>query len=161
MEPPSCRTCGTRFRKASWNHGSLLGAKRYYHALVEALNPHWMVPRTTQSIWKVIDKYYMQWMGIWGPQHAVTTTLVGPNLERQSWNHRSLLGAKWYYHALVEQCWMGLWSSHHAATTTLVEADFKRQLKSLITAGWQMIPSCIGWGSKPTLNETPTFTPNI
>ena len=87
--------------RVRWNHGSLLGVKWYHHAVVEALIPHGMIPTSTQNIYKVIDKHYMLWMGIWSPHHAVTTTLAGPDLE-VSWNHRSLLGVKWYHHAVVE-----------------------------------------------------------
>jgi hypothetical protein len=49
---------------------------------------------------------------------------------------------------------MGLWSLHHAVTTTLVGLDLASQLKSWITVGCQMIPACIGSGSKPTLNDS-------
>ena len=38
----------------------------------------------------------MQLMGIWSPHHAVTTTLVGLDLESWQKNHGSLPGAKNY-----------------------------------------------------------------
>jgi len=51
--------------------------------------------------------------------------------------------------------WMGIWSPHHAVTTTLVGPDLEsHQLRSWITAGCQMIPSCSGWGSHPTWNDS-------
>jgi hypothetical protein len=49
---------------------------------------------------------------------------------------------------------MGIWSPHHAVTTTLVGSHLENQLKSWITAGCQMIPSCSGWGSHPTWNDS-------
>ncbi len=154
-----------------------LGAKWYHHAVVEALNPHKWLPHPLQKAWKVIVKKYMLRMGIWNSHLAVTTTLVGPNLEKgKRWNQLSLLGAKWYHHALVEalnphgmvlistsnkrkviynlhMLWMGIWSPHCAVTTIiLVGLDFESQLKSIITAGCRMIPSYIGRGSKPIWN---------
>ena len=80
--------------KVGWNHRSLLGVKWYHHAVVETLISHGIIPTSILSM-------YMLWMGIWSPHHAVTTTLAGPDLE-VSWNHRSLLGVKWYHHAVVE-----------------------------------------------------------
>ena len=49
---------------------------------------------------------------------------------------------------------MGIWSPHHAVTTTLVGSHLENQLKLWITAGCQMIPSCSGWGSHPTWNNS-------
>jgi hypothetical protein len=98
------------------------------------------------------------------PHHAVSTTLVGPDFESQLkiidhyWvpnvtimqlfrleNHM-----EWLPHPLqtYKQClsnimqWMRIWSPHHIVTTTLVGLDLESQLKSLITARCQMIPSC-------------------
>jgi hypothetical protein len=94
--------------KVSWNHWSLLGAKWYHHAVVEALIPHGMIPKSTLNIYKVIDKHCMHWMGIWSP-----IMLLSPHL----WDQIS-----------------------------------KVSLKSWITTGCQMLPSCSCLGSKTPLN---------
>jgi hypothetical protein len=49
--------------------------------VVEALDPHGMVPTSPSSIYKVFDNVHMLWMGIWIHHHAVTTALVGIDLE--------------------------------------------------------------------------------
>jgi hypothetical protein len=51
----------------------------------EALNPHGMIRTSTLSIYKVIDKLHMPWMGIWIRHHhqANTTTLTYHNLGSQ------------------------------------------------------------------------------
>ncbi len=49
---------------------------------------------------------------------------------------------------------IGIWSPHHAVTTILVGPDLESQLKSWITAGSQMIPSCSGRGSHSTWNDS-------
>ena len=46
------------------NPWSLLGAEWSHCAVVEAPNPHGMVPTTSPYIWKVIDNLHMLWMGI-------------------------------------------------------------------------------------------------
>jgi hypothetical protein len=164
--------------KVRWNYGSLLGVKWYHHAVVEALIPHGMIPTSTQNIYKVIDKHFMLWMGIWSPHHAVTTTtLAGPDLE-VSWNHRSLLGVKWYHHAVVEaliphgmiptstqniykvidkhfMLWMGIWSPHHALTTTLAGPDLEVSWnhRSLLGVKWYhhaVVEALIPHGMIPT-----------
>jgi hypothetical protein len=43
--------------------------------VVEAPDPHGMVPTSTTSIYKVFDNIHMLWMG---NHHAVTTALFGP-----------------------------------------------------------------------------------
>jgi hypothetical protein len=51
--------------------------------------------------------------------------------------------------------WMGIYSPHHVVTITLVGPDSESRLKSWITAGCQMTaPSCSGWGSHPTWNDS-------
>ena len=84
--------------KVSWIHQSLLslGAKWHHHAVVKAIILHGMISKHTPRI----DKHYMLWTGIWRPHHAVTTTLVGHNLERHL---KSLITA-------VGQC--SSWGSH-------------------------------------------------
>jgi hypothetical protein len=42
-----------------------------------------MVPISTPNIYKVIDNLHMLWMGIWVHHHAITTTLVDPDLENR------------------------------------------------------------------------------
>jgi len=49
----------------------------------EGSHPTWNDSYIHSKIYKVIVKHYMLWMGIWSPHHAVTTTLVGPDLESQ------------------------------------------------------------------------------
>jgi len=54
-------------------------------ALVEAPNPHGMVPTSSSNICKVLDSLHMLWMGIWVHHHAATATLTnGPDLGRVS-----------------------------------------------------------------------------
>jgi hypothetical protein len=48
--------------------------------VVEALDPHGMVPTSTSNIYKVIGNIHILWMGIWIHHHAITTTVVGPDL---------------------------------------------------------------------------------
>jgi len=42
--------------------------------VVEALNPHGMVPTSTPNLYKVIDNLQMLWIVIWICHHAITTT---------------------------------------------------------------------------------------
>ena len=51
--------------------------------MFEALNPYDMVPISTQNIYKVIKTFSSEYGGIWIHHHAITTTLVGPDLESQ------------------------------------------------------------------------------
>jgi len=112
---------------------------------------------------------YMLWMGIWSPHHAVTTTLVGPNLESPTrWQMKPSCSGwgshptmEWFPHPLKAYkrgltyficCGWGSVAPHHAFTSTLVGPDLECQLKSLMTSGRQMISSCIVWGSKHTWN---------
>ena len=61
-------------------HWSLLDNTWDCCAVVEALNPHGLVPPSPLNIWEVIDNLHMLWMGIWIHHHAVTNTFVGPDL---------------------------------------------------------------------------------
>jgi hypothetical protein len=45
--------------------------------LVEAPNPHWMVPTSTIYTYKVFNSIHMLWMGRWIHHHATLTILVG------------------------------------------------------------------------------------
>ncbi len=69
---------GSRLKSA----GSLLGATiaNDHCGVVEALDPPGLVPTSTSSIYTEFDNVHMLWMGIWIHHHAVTTTLVGPDL---------------------------------------------------------------------------------
>ena len=119
----------------------------------------------------------MMWMGIWSPHHAVTTTLVGPDLESQlklwisagyqmipscsGWGSHPIHGmiptSTPNIYKVIDKhymLWMGIWSLHHAVTTTLVGPDLESQVKLWISAGCQMIPSCSGWGSHPAWNDS-------
>ncbi len=51
--------------------------------MVEALDPHGMIPTSPSSMYKVFDIIHMLWTGIWIDHHAVTTALVGPDLGLQ------------------------------------------------------------------------------
>jgi hypothetical protein len=65
-------------------------------AVVEAQDPHGMVPTSTSSIYKVFDNIHMLWMGRWIHRHAVTTTLVDPELENFDQNPEMKLHCKPY-----------------------------------------------------------------
>ena len=51
-------------------------------ALVEAPDPHGMVPISTPNIWKVLGNMHMLWMGRPVTHHATTTTLVDPEFRK-------------------------------------------------------------------------------
>jgi len=51
--------------------------------VAEAITQHKMVPTSTDDILKLVDNLHMQWMGKWSYHHAITTTCVGQELERQ------------------------------------------------------------------------------
>jgi hypothetical protein len=63
-----------------WKTESHLGYKQYHCAVVEALDPHGMVPTSTSNICKVFGNIHMLWMGILMRHYAITTTLVGLDL---------------------------------------------------------------------------------
>jgi hypothetical protein len=67
--------------------GLLVGTELHHCAVVEALDPHGMVPTSTSSMYNVFDNVHMLWMGIWINHHAITTALVDPDLGIQplSW----------------------------------------------------------------------------
>jgi hypothetical protein len=46
--------------------------------MVEAQDPHGMVPPSTPYIYKVFETIHMLWMGRWVHHHAITTILVCP-----------------------------------------------------------------------------------
>ena len=90
-----------RIWDVSWNPGSLLGTKCYPWVVVEALNPHEMVPTSSPNIYKVIDNVRMLWLGIWIRHHAITITLVGQDLGSQlkagvtAWHQMLSLSGCW------------------------------------------------------------------
>jgi hypothetical protein len=73
--------------------------------VVEALDPHGMVPTSTSSIYKVIDNIHMLWMGIWIHHHAVTTALVDP--EPELGIQAIILGHRWALNDTIVQ-WLRL-----------------------------------------------------
>ena len=232
-------TRSAMFGKSAKNHWSLLGAKWCHHAVVEALSPHWIAPSSTPNVQKVIDKHYMQWMGIWSPHCAVTTkwtrfgksaeiidhcwvpndipscshrgshptwndshnqskhikgdwqtlyavdedmkplsccyctTLMRPDLESQlkiidhfwvpndtsmqSQRLSNTLNDSHNQAKHIKGDWQRLYASccYHHTCGTIVGLDLESQLKSWITAGCQMIPSCSCWGSKPHMEWFP------
>jgi hypothetical protein len=46
--------------------------------MVEAQDPHGMVPTSTPYIYKVFETIHMLWMGGWVHHYAITTILVSP-----------------------------------------------------------------------------------
>ncbi len=68
---------------------------------------------------------------------------------------------KWFPHPLsniyrvldnVHMLWMGTAIYHNAITNTCVNPDVGSPLKFYITAVWQRMPLCCGWGFYPTRN---------
>ncbi len=59
--------------------------------------------------------------------------------------------------------WQRLYASccYHHTCGTIVGLDLESQLKSWITAGCQMIPSCSDWDSHPTLNGSQIHSKHI
>ena len=120
----------------------------------------------------------MLWMGlwIWSPRHAVTTTLVGLDLESQlkswitprfqkipscsGWGSHPTWHDSHIYSKHVKGDWWTLYAVdgnmdmepppccyHHTCWT-----GFGKSAESWITPACQMIPSCSGWGSHHTWN---------
>ncbi len=60
------------------------------------------------------------------------------------------------YQALdnVHMLWMGTAINHNAVTNTCVNPDVGSPLKFHITAVWQRMTLCCGWGSYPTWNQS-------
>ena len=88
MDPSSCHNhhiCWSRFGKLAENLGYCCTLNGTLCVVFEPLNPYGMVPISTPNIYKVIDNLHMLWMGIWIHHHAIaiTTTLVGPDLENR------------------------------------------------------------------------------
>ena len=159
MEPPShCyhHTCGTQCENSAeiidhcWVPSQITPSCSGWGS-----HPTWngfhIQPKHLQGDWQT----HMQWMGIWSPHHDVTTTRVGPNLERQlrSWttaglqmtpscrgwgshptrNDSQIHSKHKKGHLKYHTQWIGLWIPHHAVTTTILGPNLERQLKSWIT----------------------------
>jgi hypothetical protein len=58
--------------EVSWDLCHMCAHKWFHGTVVEALNPHKMVPTFTPNIYKVIDSVQMLWMGVWIHHHAFT-----------------------------------------------------------------------------------------
>jgi hypothetical protein len=100
--------------------------------VVEAIIPHGMVPTSTSNIPKVIDILHMLWMGKLSPQHAVTPTLVGLDLESQQ--RKSLITAGCWVSNDTIKDWLIL-SSHMEWFPHPFNAC-KRRLTNFICCGW-------------------------
>ena len=96
----------------------------------------------SKCIYRVLDNLSLQWMGILMWRHAVTTTLVGPDLGSQmkSWvttGHQKSLCPLVEAHGMaptsssimckvidnLHMLWIGIWMHHHAICTTLIGPD--------------------------------------
>ena len=64
-------TCTPQIWKVFWSYGSLLGCNWHHCAVAEALTQHEMLPTPPSTIWKVVDKLHMLWMGIWRHHEAM------------------------------------------------------------------------------------------
>ena len=132
----------------------------YHYAIVDILDPPWMVPPLTSNMCKVFGNLCMPWMGTW--IHHLTNTLVRQKKRRRQ--PAELLATagpqmmplcnvwgswptfKWS--SLYIEHIQGVWQTsqavdihtvgHHNITTALVGADIESWYwkKSFITAGW-------------------------
>ena len=184
MDLSSCHyhhTCWPRFgRSASkWCHGTV----------VEALNPHGMVPHPLQTYTRWFPTFICcgwEYGGVFMPL-LLTTTLVGPDLGSQlrsvslvvctqmmlmpwwsgwgsnpTWNG-SHIHSKHIYKVIdnLHMLWMGVWRSYHTVTTKLVGPDLGSQMKLCHLSAHKC---CHGTVVIEALNPhgmAPTSTPNI
>jgi hypothetical protein len=227
-----------RIWKISWNHGSLLGVKWYHHAVVEALIPHGMIPTLKgdcQTIYAVdgdmepssccyhhtcgtrFGSQVKLWISAgcqmipscsgWGSHPAWNDSHIHSKHIQGDWQALYAVDGDMepppccYHHTCgtgfeksAEKSWITAgcqmipscsgWDSHptwnnshiHFEYVYAVDGDmeppsccyhhtcgtrFESQLKSWITAGCQMIPSCSGWGSHPTWNDSHIHSKHI
>jgi hypothetical protein len=121
------------------NPWSLLGAEWSHCAVVQAWNPHGMIPTASPNIWKVIINLHMLWMGIWIHHHAITSTPVNWDLGRKRSNPWSCLALnEAIVHWLRLQIYME-WFPHLLHT-------YERWLTTII---------CCGWGYRPIIMPLP------
>ncbi len=150
---------------------SHLECKWCHGAVVEALDPHGMIPTSTSHTYKVIEIIHILWVGTGIYHHAITTTFVGnyfkcplifkftPGVQMKSWcsgwgsNPHGMVPTSILHIYKVFQIIPMLWIDtgiHHHAISTSHSTSAKNQL----TPGVQMKSWCSGWGSRSTCNDS-------
>ena len=79
MDPPSCNfhhDCSSQINWDGGIHGSHFGYIWCHGALIEAPDPHRMIPTSTPIIYEVFESIHKLWMGRWIHHHASSTIFM-------------------------------------------------------------------------------------
>jgi hypothetical protein len=79
MDPPSClfhHDCSSQINWDGGIHGSHFGYIWCHGALIEAPDPHRMIPTSTPIIYEVFESIHKLWMGRWIHHHASSTIFM-------------------------------------------------------------------------------------
>ncbi len=150
--------------------------KPCYYALTEDVEPFKLHPMSMSYIYEVFEHLLRLWMGIWHPNHTITTTDISPDL----WEFSEILPdtsvqtmplylieavepfklhltSMWYLYEVFERLHrvsIRIWLPTYIDTTTDISPDLEKVAEILPDASVQTMPLSFGWGCRTFQNAS-------